>query len=104
MSIPNMRGGLFDSYVLLEKGIVFNNLYITFTVIKKQKLSSEKQPIVLRGQIDNMELRGCMVFIEEPWEDILERSYNVHEANNWPPSQEEIENAKTLQKHLYFKK
>ena len=104
MSIPNMRGGLFDSYVLLEKGVVFNNLYITFTVIKESEPEGEKRAmIVLRNQVDNMELRGCMVYIQEPWEDILDRSTNVHEANNHPPSQQEILNAKTLQKNLYFK-
>ena len=94
MSVPNMRGGLFDSYVLLEKGVVFNNLYISFTVIKERKPEEEKQAmIVLRNQVDNMELKGCIAYIQEPWVDILERSTNVHEKGNHPPSQQEMQNA-----------
>lgn len=91
MTIINMRGGLFDSYVLLEKGIVFNNLSITTTVIKESKPEEEKRAmIVLRNQVDNMDLRGCLVYIQEPWADILERSHNVYEKDNFPPSQEEM--------------
>jgi hypothetical protein len=103
MSIPNMAGGLIDCIILLEKGIVFNNLSITTSIIKEQNLVNKRRPnIVLRKQIDNMDLRNCMVYIEEPWEDIRNRSHNIHEQGNWPLSEKEMQNKKYSEMDLYL--
>ena len=82
MSVPNMHGGLFHSYVHLEKGSILNNAQISMTHIIEGDTKSERASINLRNQNDNLQINGCILYIDEPWKDIQERSHNLLERDN----------------------